>query len=80
MPWPPPIHAVDKPYFAFAATQLVQERDQQSRARRSQRMAQGDGAAVHIHFAAIESEFLLDREILPGKRFVDFDQIDDRRA
>ena len=39
-------------------------------------MAQGDRSAIHVDFAAIEAQFLLDREILRRKGLVHFDQID----
>src|SRR4051812_13156741 len=55
---------------------LVQQRDHQACACRAQRMAERDSTAVHVGLVAVEAEFLLDGEILPGEGLVHFDQID----
>ena len=63
-----------------APPQLVRQRQQQPRAAHAERMAERDRAAVDVDLVAIEAELLLDREVLPGERFVDLDQIEVRRA
>ena len=76
MPWPPPMHAVDNAVLRLAAPQLVQQRDQQTRAGRTQRMAERDRSAIHVDLLAIEAELFLDRQVLRGEGFVHFDQVD----
>src|SRR5690242_21457043 len=39
-------------------------------------MAQSDGAAVDVYFFTIEAEFFFHREILRGKGFIHFDEVD----
>src|SRR5439155_22502353 len=55
------------------APQLQHEREQQPRTGHPEWMAERDGAAVDVDVVAIETELLLDREILAGERFVDLE-------
>ena len=60
--------------------ELEQQRLEQPRAGRAERMAERDRAAVHVDLLAIEAELLLDREVLAGERLVDLEEIDRPRA
>src|SRR5688572_14292493 len=60
---------------ASPALQLIHECEQESSSGRGQRMAQGDCAAVHVRAIAVQPEIVLDGEILSGKRFIDFHEI-----
>ncbi len=68
MPWPIRI--------GFAAPQLVQQRDHQPCAGRAQRMSQRNRPAIDIHLIAIQAKLFFDRQVLPGKSLVYFDQVD----
>src|SRR5579864_3340254 len=46
--------------FLLAATQFVEQREHQPRSSRTQRMSQRDGAAVHVHPVAVESQLFFD--------------------
>src|SRR5438094_3717377 len=59
-----------------AALQFVEQRDEDARAARADRMAERDGAAIHINFFGIESELARDGDRGDGKRFVQFHEID----
>src|SRR5437879_11955784 len=56
--------------------QGVEQVDGDARAGRSQRVADRDGAAVHVGLGAIEPQLLLDREVLGRERLVHFDQVE----
>src|SRR5262245_64097586 len=47
-----------------------------ARARRAERMAERDGAAVDVGALAVEAELLLDGEILRRERLVDLDEVE----
>src|SRR6185503_10920088 len=64
-----------EPILPAALAQLVCEREREPRAGRTQRMTEGDRAAVHIRLVAIEAELLLHREVLRRERLVDLDQV-----
>src|SRR2546430_2817446 len=60
----------------LAPSQGVKQVDGDARAGRSERMADRDGAAVHVGLGAVEPQLLLDREVLRRKRLVHLDQIE----
>src|SRR2546430_1037391 len=59
----------------LALAQLVRGREREPCARRAERMAERDRAAVHVRLLAIEAEVLLDGEVLRRKRLVDLDEV-----
>src|SRR6266849_255854 len=75
-----PLPATDarrsQPVLLLPPPQFIQQRNHQPRSGRSQRMAQGNRSAVHVHFFAIESQFFLHRQILRRERLIHFDQVD----
>src|ERR1700756_3937971 len=56
-----------------AALQFIKQCDQDARAARTDGMAEGDRAAVHIHLFGIQLELPCDRDGGHRKRFVQFD-------
>src|SRR5579859_6661097 len=68
--------------LALALAELGDEREREACARRAQRMAERDRAAVHVRLVPVEAEVLLDGEVLRRERFVDLDQVHvrDRQA
>ena len=56
--------------------QLVDEVRRDARARRAERVAERDRAAVDVGPLAVEAELLLDGEVLRRERLVDLDEID----
>ena len=52
---PPPMHSVARPFLASRLLHLVQQRDQDAGARRADRMADGDRAAVDVDLARYPS-------------------------
>src|SRR5262245_42394754 len=61
---------------ATAALQLEPQRQHQPRAGGPERVADGDGAAVHVDALPLQPELLLHRQVLRRERFVDLEQID----
>src|SRR5205085_11457277 len=59
-----------------ATAKFVQQSDYQAGAGCAQRMSEGDSAAIYVDFVAIQPELFFHCEILTGKGFVDFDQVD----
>src|SRR5271165_7447675 len=62
--------------FCFAAAQLVHQRNDQPRSRCAQRMPERNRTAIHIDLVAIQTQLLLNREILRGEGLVHLDEID----
>src|SRR4051812_33873435 len=60
----------------LATAQLVGEGEEQARARGGQGMAEGDGAPVDVRAVAVESELLLDGEVLAGEGLVHLHEVD----
>ena len=58
-----------------AAPQFQQNRQHQSGSARGERMAESDGAAVYVHFLAIQAQTFFHRQILRGEGFIHFDEI-----
>ncbi len=58
------------------AAELEDERQQQPCPGHAERVAERDGAAVHVDPLPIEAELFLDRQVLRRERFVDLDEID----
>src|SRR5262245_26427112 len=56
--------------------QLEQQRVDEARAGGAERVAKADRPAIHVHLLAIEAQLLLDRQVLPGERLVDLEQIE----
>ena len=75
-PWPPPTHIVTMSVARLAALHFAQNGGRQLRARASQRMTQGDGAAVHVDLFEIEPGLANHRQRLHGERFVQLDHAD----
>ena len=59
-----------------AILQRVNQRDENPRAARHDRMTKGDGAAVDVEFVVGDARVLHRCECDDGKRFVDFEEID----
>src|ERR1041384_781979 len=64
---------------SVATPQLEKQSKHESRARRCERMAKSDCAAVNVRLVSIETEFLFHREILRRECFVYFHQIQIRQ-
>src|SRR5437867_2071431 len=64
-----------EPVALLALAQLVHEREREARARRAERMAKRDRAAVHVRLLAVEAEIFLHGEVLRGEGLVDLDEI-----
>src|SRR5437773_2705343 len=73
-PWPPPMQGAE-PEALLRAAQSVQQMDRDAGPGRGERVADGDRAAVHVGFGAVEPELSLDREILRRERLVHFHQV-----
>ena len=58
-----------------AAAELERERQQQARAGHAERVPERYRAAVDVDTVTIETQFLLDREILPREGLIDLDEI-----
>src|SRR5208282_5792891 len=65
-----------KALFCVTARHLVQERGQDSRARGTDRMSEGNGAAVDIDDRRVPTEVLVDRERLGREGFIGFHQLE----
>src|SRR5271165_2873352 len=61
--------------LCFAAAQLVHQRNDQLRSRRAQRMPERNRAAIHVDLVAIQTQLLLNREILRCEGLVHLDEI-----
>src|SRR5262245_59538603 len=59
-----------------ALLHLVQQRDEDARARGADRMAERDRAAVHVHLAGVPAHLPVHRDRLRGERLVDLQQIE----
>src|SRR5215217_5806603 len=62
--------------LGVAAPHLVQERDEHARAGRADRVADRDGAAVHVHDRRVPAHVLVDRKRLRGERLVGLDELE----
>src|ERR1700726_1602938 len=62
--------------LGVALLHLVKQRHQHAGARRADRMADGNGAAVDVDLAGVPAEVLVDGASLRGERLVGFDQIE----
>src|SRR5690606_18445970 len=60
----------------FTAFQFIQQGAEDDGAGGSQRVAHGDGAAVHVHFLVRNGQFFLEAHHHRGKGFVHFKQVD----
>ncbi len=58
------------------AFEFAGEGDGETHSGRSQRMPDGDGAAIHIQPGMIQTQFPFTRENLRAERFVDFEAVD----
>src|SRR2546421_873988 len=59
----------------LGASQCVEQVDRDASAGRGERVADGDRAPVHVRLGAVETQFLLDSEILRGERLVHLHQV-----
>ena len=57
----------------FAALQFIEERDEDARSARTDRMAESDGAAVDVDFFGIKLELPRNGDGRDGESFVEFD-------
>ncbi len=73
---PPPIHSVATSTARATAAQFVKKRDEDARAGCADGMAEGDGAAVHVHARGVPAELAADGAALRGERFVGLDEVD----
>ncbi len=76
MPMPPPMHSVARPFLASRLLHFVQQRDQHTRAGRTDRMTDGDGAAIDVDLRRIPAEILVDRAGLRGESLIGLDQVE----
>ena len=75
-PMPPPMHSEARPLLGVAAAHLVQQRHQHAAARRADRVADRDGAAVDVDLAGVPAHLLVDRAGLRRERLVDLHQVE----
>ena len=82
MPMPPPTHSVTRPRFRFLPLELVEQRADEHRAGRAERMAHRDRAAVDVDLLVRHAELLHEAHRHRGERLVDLEQVDvvDRQA
>src|SRR5438874_2584602 len=59
----------------LGAAQRMEQVDRDASAGRGQRVADGDGAAVHVRLRAVEPQLLLDGEILRGEGLIHLHQV-----
>src|SRR5256885_677795 len=59
----------------LGAAQRVEQVDRDASAGRGERVADGDGAAVHVRLRTVEPQLLLDGEILRGEGLIHFHQV-----
>src|SRR5205814_2214246 len=64
-----------EPVPAVPLSELRDEGEREPRARGAERVAERDGAAVHVRLLAVEAEILLDGQALRGKGLVDLDEV-----
>src|SRR5262245_6049722 len=60
----------------LAAPELQEERQDQARAGRAERVPERDRAAVDVDLVAVEAELLLDAEVLRREGLVDLEEVD----
>src|SRR6185369_13936559 len=60
----------------LAAPQLQHERQDQTRARRAERVPERDRAAVDVDLVTVQAELLLAAEVLGREGLVDLDEVD----
>src|SRR5947199_110137 len=65
-----------EPLLGVAALHLVEERDQNPRPRRADRVADGDGAAIDVDDIGVPAHFLVDRAGLRRESLVGLDQVE----
>ena len=75
-PCPTPTHSVARPYRPPRRAQLVNEADHQPGAAHAERMAEGNGTAVHVDARGVEPELADHRQALRGERLVQLDQVE----
>src|SRR5215472_9912286 len=63
-------------FFRIALLHLMQQRDQHAGARRADRMAERDRAAVDVDLVGVPAEILVDRARLGREGFVRLDQVE----
>ena len=64
-----------EPVAAAAAAELMQQVQGDAGAAGAERVAERDGAAVHVGPLAVEAQLLLDRQVLRREGLVDLDQV-----
>ena len=77
---PPPMHSDATPRLCPYLLQRAQQRHQDARAGRADRMAERAGAAVHVHLVVRQAELLHRRHGDHGEGLVDLVQVDVLRA
>ena len=65
-----------QPVAEAAGAQRVEQRDQDARAGRADRVAERDGAAVHVHALGVQLQLAQDGQALRGERLVQLEQVD----
>ena len=73
---PPASHIVCRAYRAPRARKRVHEGGRQPGAARAERVAEGDGAAVHVDLGEVGAGLLLPGQDDAGERLVDLEQVD----
>ena len=76
MPWPTPMQSAAMPRFAPRAFIGVEQRAEDARAARADRVAERDRAAVDVDARGVELEPADARERLRGERLVQLDEIE----
>ena len=76
VPMPAPMHSVTSAGRQVAPLELVEQRAEDHRAGRAERMAHGDGAAVDVDLGVVEVERLQVAQHDRRERLVDLEQVD----
>ena len=76
IPWPPPMHRLTSPYCDAPPLHLVHQLDGEDGARRADRVAERDGAAVDVRLLRVEAQRRAARRRDRGERLVQLDEVD----
>jgi hypothetical protein len=68
-----------QPVASLRSLEFVKQRRHQSRTCGTERMAESDGTAIHVHPGEVCVDLLLPRKHHGGEGFVDLDQVDVRK-
>ena len=72
---PPPRQSAAIPFVLAVALHRIEQRHQHARAAGADGMAEGDGAAMHIHRRRIEAQFAIHGQCLHAEGLVQFEEV-----